>query len=147
MKALSIVLIFLGFFLTGCQSNPYDQVKIDTIREGIVVANAEVRAGNALLQELIKNRSLTDKAVAQDALDKIKEVHAGLATATTAVEAGNISEGQDELEKATNIIDAVLLLLSPYLEQPASGGVTHHEHSTDCRNISNSTKCPVMAYS
>jgi len=127
MKYLVVSLLAV-FSVTGCGvfggSNPYENVDIDTVRKGILVANAELRGANLLLKEVIRSRSISSDD-AQRALDGLRDARTTLQDALTAVDiSGDPLEGQDRLDSAIRSLDLVLSILAPAAPPPqASVGV------------------------
>ena len=110
-----IGLLLLALFVVniqGCATLGYENV--DTTRKAIVVANAEVRAANLLLQDLIRRDVITD-ADAQTALDSLRTAHGQLQTALDAVSlAGDAAAGRTGLDRANTALSIVITLLSTY---------------------------------
>jgi len=104
----------LALFLsvqTSCSTLGYENV--DTTRKGILVANAELRAANFLLQDLIQRRAISSFD-AEDAHEKLQEAHDLLQTSLAAVDAGvDPLLMEDNLSRAKAVIGIVLALLAP----------------------------------
>jgi hypothetical protein len=119
MKHFAVSLF--AIILTGCGlfgGNVYDDVNIDSTRKAIVVANAELRATNLLLKEVIQSRAIS-KEQAQKALDGLQKTQDYLQQALNAVDiAGDIVQGQDLLDSAIMSLDIVLEILAPAVEPP-----------------------------
>jgi len=102
--------------LNACSTLGYENV--DTTRKAIVVANAEIRAANLLLQDLITRDAITD-ASAVSALNALREAHAGLQTALDALTlSGDPAAAQTALDRVNSSISLVILLLSTYTGEP-----------------------------
>lgn len=118
--------LLMVFSLTGCGlfggGNPYSEVDVDvdvdSTRKAILVANAEVRAANLLLQDVVRSRSISSND-AQKALNGLQDAKNSLQLALNAVDiAGDPVEGQDRLNTAIISIDLVLAILAPLVADP-----------------------------
>ena len=110
------VLFLLASFLgaAGCTSMGYTDV--DTTRKAILVANAEVRAGNLLLQDLVEREAI-GKSDAEKALKSLQDAHNHLQTALSAVDdAGDPVTAQNNLDRAKIALNLVVTLLAPMVE-------------------------------
>lgn len=117
--------------LSGCavfgDGNPYERVDIDTVRKGILVANAELRGANLLLKEVIRSRTISAED-AQRALDELKKTRTTLQLALNAVDlAGDPVEGQSHLDSAILSLDIVLAILAPAAAPPPQAGVATNQ--------------------
>lgn len=113
-------LIYLLFLLAsfigaaGCTSMGYTDV--DTTRKAILVANAEVRAGNLLLQDLV-NRQVIGKDDAEKALKSLQDAKNHLQTALSAVDdAGDPVLAGTNLDRANIALSLAVTLLAPMVE-------------------------------
>jgi hypothetical protein len=113
----TIYLLFMWLSLigaAGCTSMGYTDV--DTTRKAILVANAEVRAANFLLQDLI-NRGAIGRSQADSALRSLNSALAQLQTALTAIDsAGDPVLAENNLERAKVSLSVVMALLAPLVE-------------------------------
>lgn len=110
------VLFLLASFISaaGCTSMGYTDV--DTTRKAILVANAEVRAANMLLQDLI-NRGAIDKNDAESALSSLNSALGQLQTALSAIDAaGDPALAESNLNRAKVSLSLVMVLLAPLVE-------------------------------
>ena len=113
----AVVLLWAAFLFSGlsaCSSLGYENV--DTTRKAIVVANAEVRAANLLLQDLITRRAIsaTDATRALDSLQTAKDQ---LQTALNAVDvAGDPATAASNLQRANVALSLAINLLAPLVE-------------------------------
>lgn len=120
MKSALLGLVLV--LVSGCGifggNSPYEGVNIDTTRKAILVANAELRAANLLLQEVIKSRSISGDD-ARRALDGLQDVHKTLQAALNAVDLfGDPIEAQGHLDSAIVSLDLVLAILAPSIAPP-----------------------------
>ena len=98
----------------GCTSMGYTDV--DTTRKAILVANAEVRAANLLLQDLI-NRGAIGRSQAESALSSLNSALGQLQTALSAIDsAGDPVLAESNLERAKVSLSVVMALLAPLVE-------------------------------
>jgi len=129
MRTILVSLVTI-LSLSGCGifgGNQYSEVDIDSARKSIVVANAEVRAANLLLQEVIKSRSVSS-GDAQKALDGLQNAKNSLQLALNAVDlAGDPVEGQDHLDAAIRSLDIVLAILAPLVAPPQASVINLKE--------------------
>ena len=96
--------------LQGCASLGYPD--IETTREGIVIATAEVRAANSLLRDLVDRNAISD-ADARSVLDELREASAHLRLANEAVTlAGDPAAASGNLERARVALRVALTILS-----------------------------------
>lgn len=106
-------------FLPGCQllgGSSYGDVDINTTRKAIVVANAELRGANLLLQEVVR-ADVISQSDAREALSNLREARASLDKALTAVSiGGDPTQATDSLGVATAAIDVALAILAPAAE-------------------------------
>jgi len=114
-----IGLLILALFIVniqGCATLGYENV--DTTRKAIVVANAELRAANFLLQDLVSRGAITD-ASATSALKGLRDAHATLQTALDALTLnGDPVAAQNALDRANSSLSLVILLLSNFIGEP-----------------------------
>ena len=114
MKFLILVVLSM---LTACSSFGYGDADIDTTRKAIVVANAEVRAANLLLQDLIERRVIS-ASNAQTVLNNLRHAHDSLQTALDAVDAnGDPVTASELLERANRALGVGLAILAPLTER------------------------------
>lgn len=107
--------IFLALFvLQGCATLGYENV--DTTRKAIVVATAEVRAANLLLQDLIARRAISSSQATQ-ALASLQQAKDHLQTALSAVDvAGDPATAGTRLQQANAALSVAINLLAPLVE-------------------------------
>ena len=107
--------VFLALFvLQGCASLGYEN--IDTTRKAIVVATAEVRAANLLLQDLIARRSI-GRDDAERALRSLQNAKDLLQTALSAVDVGgDPALAGSNLQRADAALSVAINLLAPLVE-------------------------------
>ncbi len=114
----TVYLLFMWLSLigaAGCTSLGYTDV--DTTRKAILVANAEVRAANMLLQDLI-NRGAIGRTQADSALRSLNSALAQLQTALTAIDAaGDPVLAENNLERAKVSLSVVMAMLAPFVEE------------------------------
>lgn len=111
-----LLAFFVLALIQGCASNGYDGADIDTTRKGILVANAEVRGANLLLQDLILRRAIS-QSQAQQAKDALQDAHNGLQRALDAVNvAGDPVAAETWQQRANRSLSVALTLLAPLLE-------------------------------
>lgn len=108
----------LGFYavlgLAGCAT--YGD--IDTARKAAVVANAEVRGGYLLLEELVQNRAVS-AAQAREIQSTLDDANEAVKSAFRAVQAGgDPTQAATSLERANAILDVALSLLGQYAGPP-----------------------------
>lgn len=111
----------IGFLILalaqGCASNGYGEADIDTTRKGILVANAEVRSVNLLLQDLIARRAIS-QSDAQRAKDSLQDAHDALQLALDAVNvAGDPVAAETWQQRANRSLSLALTLLTPLLDE------------------------------
>lgn len=117
----TIYILVISLLLTmlsaqSCSTVGYENV--DTTRKAIIVANAEVRAANLLLQDLIVRDVISDED-AQVALQELRKAHGYLQAALDAITlSGDPIAAQSGLERATTTITVVLTLLSQFTGEP-----------------------------
>jgi hypothetical protein len=111
-----LVLLWSLFLLAGlsaCSTIGYENV--DTTRKAIVVATAEVRAANLLLQDLIKRNAISDDD-AKNALNQLIIAKDQLQTALNAIDlAGDPVTAQSGLQRANLAISVAINLLAPLI--------------------------------
>lgn len=107
--------VFLALFvLQGCASIGYEN--IDTTRKAIVVATAEVRAANLLLQDLIARRAISETQAIQ-AHGNLQQAKDYLQTALNAIDlTGDPISAGTNLERANIALSLVINLLAPIVE-------------------------------
>lgn len=114
-----IGLLLLALFIVniqGCATAGYENV--DTTRKAIVVANAEIRDANLLLQELVKNDSINDRD-ALKALIFLRDAHAALETAQDALALqGDVRAAESGLQRANVVLNLAIALLSTSTGEP-----------------------------
>ncbi len=108
-------LLFLALFvLQGCGTLGYTNV--DTTRKAIVVATAEVRAANMLLQDLIDTGSIS-QSDARKALNSLQSAKNRLQAGLNAIDvAGDSAMGENNLHRANVALSVALNLLAPLVE-------------------------------
>lgn len=110
----AIPFLFLLFWLSGCATLGYDDIQIDDTKDAILVANAEIRGANFLLQDLIRREAIS-KADAQTAKDHLDDAHDVLNEALAAVDLhGDLFTAEDKLDAAIWALDVALRLLAPH---------------------------------
>ena len=111
-----LVLLWAAFLLAGlsaCSSMGYENV--DTSRKAILVATAEVRAANLLLQDLINRDAISDDD-ARSALNQLLLAKDQLQTALDAITlAGDPATATSNLQRANLAISVALNLLAPHV--------------------------------
>lgn len=113
---LITVLAFGIVNIQGCSTIGYENA--DTTRKAIVVANAEIRAANLLLQDLVTRNAISD-ASAISALNSLRDAHATLQAALDAlVLSGDPAAAESALERVNSSLSLVILLLSTYTGDP-----------------------------
>ena len=106
-----IVILWSAFLLQSCSTVGYENV--DTSRKAIVVATAEVRAANLLLQDLIQRNAVSDSD-ARTALTQLTVAKDNLQTALNAIDlAGDPATAATGLQRANVAISVALNLLAP----------------------------------
>ena len=111
---LAFFMMFAMVTLQSCASMGYED--IDTTRKAIVVANAEVRAANFLLQDLIARRAISKKDAGR-ALQSLQTAKNNLQSALNAVDvSGDPVLAGSKLERANISISVALRLLAPLVE-------------------------------
>ena len=109
---LFLLLSFLG--AAGCSTLGYENV--DTTRKAILVANAEVRASNLLLQDLVQRRAISQSDAAT-ALNSLQTAKNHLETALSAIDAaGDPVTAGSSLDRAKISISVAMTLLAPLVE-------------------------------
>lgn len=112
--AYLMVMLMMMLSVQSCSTMGYENV--DTTRKAILVANAEVRAANLLLSDLVDRRAI-DKDDAQSALNSLQSAKDHLQTALDAVNlAGDPVTAGNSLERANSAISIVMVLLAPLVE-------------------------------
>ena len=113
-KISGIYFAFILSFIMGvtaCSTLGYENV--DTTRKAIVVANAEIRAANLLLQDLIGRRAI-GREPATRALNDLRTAHNHLQTALSAIDAaGDPVLANTSLNRARLSLSIALNLLAP----------------------------------
>lgn len=112
--------------LYGCVGVPgqYRAVNVESVRQGIALATAELRAANFLLQDLIVKKNIS-KDDAQKALNYLLISKQSLSSANAAIAIGDpgVPDSQAQLARAIEFLDLVLAIMAPHVEQvepPAS---------------------------
>lgn len=101
--------------LQACETLGYEGV--DTSRKAIVVAIAEVRAQNLLVQDLIQRRAIS-RDQAQSALNTLTEALNYAQTALNAVDvSGDPLAAGTNLQKANTSLSIAIGLLAPFVEE------------------------------
>lgn len=115
--AMLLPLLFLG----GCAAIPgYADIDVDNTHDAIVLANAELRATNLLLQNLIETEMLTTSE-AQQALDSLQDAHDTLQKALTAIKVnGDPVTAESHRARALRSISLVMQLLAPSVGEPST---------------------------
>lgn len=109
-----ILFAWMSLFVSACGTMGYTDV--DTTRKAILVANAEIRAGNLLLQDLIGRRAI-DRDDAAKALQALQDAKNYLQTALDAVNlAGDPVLAGSNLERAKVALNIAVTLLAPLVE-------------------------------
>lgn len=102
--------------IQACSTLDYENV--DTTRKAIVVANAEIRGANLLLQDLVTRNAISDNS-ARIALNKLREAHEALQGAHAAIMlSGDPLAGQSGLERANTALSLAITLLSSFTGDP-----------------------------
>jgi hypothetical protein len=113
---LFALLAVLSFTLQGCATAGYENV--DTTRKAILVATAETRGANLLLQDLVTRNAIDDDS-AREALAALRSAAASLQTALNAVDvAGDPLTAETTLARANQSINIALILLSQFTGEP-----------------------------
>lgn len=109
--------LFTMAIVQACSTVPgYENV--DTARKSILVANAEIRGANLLLQDLAR-RDVISAEDAQAALQSLREAHGTLQTALSALDVGGDPvTAQSGIERANRAITLALTILSSYTGEP-----------------------------
>ncbi len=106
----------LAIGLQGCSTLGYGDVEIDTTRKAVLVAVAEVRGANLLLQDLIQRRAISSSQ-AQTAKDSLQDAADGLQVALNLVNlSGDPTTANTHLDRAKISISIALSLLAPLVE-------------------------------
>jgi type IV pilus biogenesis protein CpaD/CtpE len=112
---LLVVAVIALALMQGCATQGYENV--DTTRKAIVVANAEVRAANLLLQDLIGRRAIS-RDQANVALGHLQSAKDTLQSALDTVDvAGDPFTAGNRLQSARVALTAALTLLAPLVEE------------------------------
>ena len=91
---------------------------VDTTRKAILVANAEIRGANLLLQDLIRRDVIPDNE-ARQALGALRSGHESLQTALTLIDvSGDPIGAESRLEAANTALTIALTLLSAFATEP-----------------------------
>lgn len=113
---LSLLLLSLILTVQSCATTGYENV--DTTRKAILVATAETRAANLLLQDLI-NRNVIDNVSAREALGALHAAMASLQTGLIAIDiGGDPLAAKSTLARANASINVALILLSNFTGEP-----------------------------
>ena len=112
-----ILLCFAAMFqMQACATAGYENV--DTTRKAILVATAETRAANLLLQDLIQ-RNAIDNNSAREALSALQAAMASLQTGLNAIDTGGDPlTAESTLARANVSINIALILLSNFTGEP-----------------------------
>lgn len=113
--------------VTGCTLTSPFAGKVNTANKGFVVAVAEIRAANLLLQQLIQDNHIS-QADAQLAKDRLDEALTLVEQSKAAVAAGEQTEGQTALQSAVLAIDAALLILGPAVDENSQAYWSELQH-------------------
>lgn len=112
-----LVLVWATFLLAGlsaCSTLGYENV--DTSRKTIVVAIAEVRAANLLLQDLIKRNAISDDD-ASNALNQLIIAKDQLQTALNLIDlVGDPATAATNIQRANLALSVAINLLAPLVE-------------------------------
>lgn len=112
-----LVLVWAAFLLAGlsaCSTLGYENV--DTSRKTIVVAIAEVRAANLLLQDLIKRNAISDDD-ASNALNQLIIAKDQLQTALNLIDlVGDPATAATNIQRANLALSVAINLLAPLVE-------------------------------
>lgn len=112
----TIILLLSTFAVQSCSTLGYENV--DTTRKAILVATAEVRAANLLLQDLIRRNAISNND-AQNTLSNLRAATGNLQTALSAIDAaGDPALARSNLNRANVAITLALTLLSQFTEEP-----------------------------
>lgn len=102
--------------MTACSTLGYENV--DTARKAIIVANAEIRAANLLLQDLVVRNVINDED-AQASLQSLRQAHGELQTAQSALTvADDPATANTGLERANRALGVALIILSAHTGEP-----------------------------
>lgn len=107
-----IVLVWASFLLQSCSTLGYENV--DTLNKAIIVANAELRAANLLLQDMIVKRQV-NRAQAENALAFLQDTHNFLQNASLS---NDPMIAESNLQRATGTLSLVISLLAPFAGEP-----------------------------
>ena len=108
--------LIVGSSLQGCATAGYENV--DTTRKAILVATAETRAANMLLQDLIQ-RNVIDDNSAREALSALRASMASLQTGLNAIDVSNDPiTAESTLARANASLNLALILLSNFTGEP-----------------------------
>jgi len=100
----------------ACSTIGYENV--DTTRKAILVATAETRAANLLLQNLIV-RNVIDDNSAREALNALRDSITSLQLALNAVDiSGDPLTAENTLERANQSLNIALILLANFTGEP-----------------------------
>lgn len=109
-----LLFLFMALFAQGCSSLGYENV--DTTRKAILVANAEVRAANLLLQDLIQTEQIGREDAAR-ALGSLQNAKNQLETANDLLNlVGDPAGATSSLERARVALNLAITLLSTMVE-------------------------------
>jgi len=110
-----VYMAMLAITLQGCETLGYEGV--DTSRKAIVVAIAEVRAQNLLVQDLVQRRAIS-RDQAQSALNTLTEALDYAQTALSAVDiSGDPVTAGTNLQRANTSLSIAIGLLAPFVEE------------------------------
>lgn len=111
-----VIIIWATFLLQSCSTFGYENV--DTTRKAIIVANAELRAANLLLQDMIVKRQV-NREQAETALASLQDTHNFLQNAADSLALSNDSQiAESNLQRATSTLSLVISLLAPFAGEP-----------------------------
>lgn len=114
LLVFTLLLMLSSIAVVSCSTLGYENV--DTTRKAILVANAEVRAANMLLQDMI-SRGAIDQQDAASALRSLNQALGQLQTGLSAIDdAGDPKLAQGNLNRAKVSISLVMALLAPLVE-------------------------------
>ena len=113
---IAYLLAMLMMVLSAQSCTTLGYTDVDTTRKAILVANAEIRAGNLLLQDLIGRRAIT-KADADVALNSLQTAKNHLDTALSAIDsAGDPVLAGSSLDRAKVSLNVAIALFAPLVE-------------------------------
>ena len=113
---LFVLSFFISSGITACATTGYKNV--DTTRKAILVANAELRGANLLLQDLIR-KDLISNSNAQKTLDDIRKAHGYLQAALYTITFNNDTvQANSRLQRANVYLSNITYLLAQFAEEP-----------------------------